>query len=232
MPVQPGDTLAHYRIVEQTALIPMVAFWSMLNVVVLFLVCMMCLQTPVRRGEERFDLDEEARLELPDGKTAPCQLADMSLSGARLTHALPAPERPAAGARIRIAIKGVGPVDATAVWINDEEAGIHFDLPQGPVRNRVIRKLFTNGLDSTAVSTHAWKATFGLIKRIWTLRAAPAADEAGAESEVEEEKLPKRTLLIPPAGYEDSMEKIAKLRRRAAAKAAREIGADPDLAAS
>ena len=39
--------------------LPIVAFWGAINIIVLFLVCMMSLhETPVRRGEERFSLDE------------------------------------------------------------------------------------------------------------------------------------------------------------------------------
>ena len=44
-----------WRIVSQAGLIPIVALWSGINIVVLLLVCMMSLQVPIRRAEERFD---------------------------------------------------------------------------------------------------------------------------------------------------------------------------------
>src|SRR6185437_10439508 len=47
-----------WRIIGQSGLLPIVAFWSAVNIVVLFLVCMMSLQAPVRRGEERFNLSK------------------------------------------------------------------------------------------------------------------------------------------------------------------------------
>ena len=52
------NALPEWRIIGQTGLLPIVAFWSAVNIVVLFLVCMMSLQAPVHRGEERFSLDE------------------------------------------------------------------------------------------------------------------------------------------------------------------------------
>ena len=52
------NALPEWRIIGQAGLLPIVAFWGAINIVVLFLVCMMSLQAPVRRGEERFSLDE------------------------------------------------------------------------------------------------------------------------------------------------------------------------------
>uniref|UniRef100_UPI0013DD06A8 glycosyltransferase family 2 protein n=1 Tax=Sandarakinorhabdus rubra TaxID=2672568 RepID=UPI0013DD06A8 len=46
------------RIVAQGALVPMVAFWCGINVVVLFLAAMLCFGRPALRAEERFALDE------------------------------------------------------------------------------------------------------------------------------------------------------------------------------
>ena len=52
------NALPEWRIIGQSGLLPIVAFWGAINIIVLFLVCMMSLQAPVRRGEERFRLDE------------------------------------------------------------------------------------------------------------------------------------------------------------------------------
>ena len=42
---------SEWRIIGQAGLLPIVACWAAINIVVLFLVCMMALQAPVRRGE-------------------------------------------------------------------------------------------------------------------------------------------------------------------------------------
>ena len=94
----------------------------------------------------------------------------------------------------------VGMIEANVVWIDDGAMGVQLVLPRGPKRDRLIRKLFTNGLDSTEVSTSTWQASLGLIKRIWTLRTEPNLSTGAAEVEPEEEKLPKRTLVMQPIG--------------------------------
>ena len=58
--------------------------WSAFNVIVLFLVCMMSLQAPRRRGEERFDLDEPVWIIGPGGAVSSGRIKDISLSGVRL----------------------------------------------------------------------------------------------------------------------------------------------------
>jgi cellulose synthase (UDP-forming) len=52
------NALPDWRIVAQGALVPMVAFWGALNVLVLFLAAMLCIGRPSPRGEERFAIDE------------------------------------------------------------------------------------------------------------------------------------------------------------------------------
>jgi cellulose synthase (UDP-forming) len=52
------NTSPEWHIVSQQSLLPMVAIWGAINVVVLFLVGMTSLQAPARRTEERFEVDE------------------------------------------------------------------------------------------------------------------------------------------------------------------------------
>jgi cellulose synthase (UDP-forming) len=73
-----------WRIVRQAALVPLVAFWCGINLIQLFLVCMMCLQLPVRRGEERFEIDEPMWLQDEHGARMLARTRDISLSGARI----------------------------------------------------------------------------------------------------------------------------------------------------
>ena len=65
-------------------MLPIVAFWDAINVVVLFLVCMMSLQAPVRRGEERFSLDEPIWIFAANGTLSTGRTKNLSLSGAAL----------------------------------------------------------------------------------------------------------------------------------------------------
>ena len=72
------NTLPDLRIVSHESLVPLVAFWGTVNIVVLFLVCMMCLQLPIRRGEERFNINESVML--VDREGTPCAGAIRDIS--------------------------------------------------------------------------------------------------------------------------------------------------------
>ena len=78
------NTIPEWRIVDSVQMLPVVAFWSAFNVIVLFLVCMMSLQAPRRRGEERFDLDEKIRIIDPSGTVSSGRIKDISLSGVHI----------------------------------------------------------------------------------------------------------------------------------------------------
>lgn len=159
----------------------------------------MCLQAPIRRGEERFDLSEPAWIQDEGGARMLAHTVDLSLSGAALMLDT-APAKPIAiGQHLRVYLDDVGTIGGQAVRVRGESIGIRFDLPPSQECDRLIRKLFTGGLDTTAVTTSVWAATLGLIKRIWSVNAKI---ERPAEAEialVKEEKLPARTLVLPPA---------------------------------
>jgi cellulose synthase (UDP-forming) len=76
---------SEWRIIGQAGLLPMVACWAAINIVVLFLVCMMSLQAPVRRGEERFKLDEPIWIFAANGALSTGRIKDISLTGAAIT---------------------------------------------------------------------------------------------------------------------------------------------------
>ncbi len=59
------NTFPEWRIIDDPDALPIVAFWSAINSIVLFLVCMLSLQAPLRRGEERLELDEPIWLVSP-----------------------------------------------------------------------------------------------------------------------------------------------------------------------
>jgi cellulose synthase (UDP-forming) len=76
---------SEWRIIGQAGLLPMVACWAAINIVVLFLVCMMSLQAPVRRGDERFKLDEPIWIFAANGALSTGRIKDISLTGAAIT---------------------------------------------------------------------------------------------------------------------------------------------------
>ncbi len=58
--------------------------WSLLNAMMLFLACALCVEPPKRRSDERFASTEKCRVRLEGGTEMVCRLRDISLSGACL----------------------------------------------------------------------------------------------------------------------------------------------------
>ena len=111
------NLIPEWRIVPDGALVLIVAGWSVYNILVLFVVCMLALQGRVRRGEERFGLKEPVWLIAKSGARSLGQLADISLSGARVR----APAFAAgAGDEINAFISEVGFVPARVVRVTEK----------------------------------------------------------------------------------------------------------------
>ena len=91
----------------------MVALWSSINMVVLFLVCMLSLQAPIRRGEERFELDEPVWIIGSAGTLSIGRIKDISLSGVAFVAERPIVSR--LGERLRVFLSEVGFVAGTVV---------------------------------------------------------------------------------------------------------------------
>jgi len=214
------NTLPDWRIVTQTSLLPMVAFWGSINVVVLFLIGMVSLQAPFRRAEERFELDEAVSVISAGGALSMGRVRDISLSGAGIVVDGGRALGVRAGEKLRVCVSEVGFIAATAVRVTDRFLGVHFDLPPSIERELLIRKLFTAGRDTANVTTSAWQATSAMLTSIWEARAelpqvigaAPSPPRA-----TEAEKLPARSLVIPPKPRQLALSDLVEARRAIAA---------------
>ena len=182
------------RIVAQGALVPMVAFWAGLNVVVLLLVAMLCLGRPVLRAEERFAFTEPVAVWRRHAREASIARGiDCSLSGIAL-----AGEGVAVGEAVRVRIRGVGSIDGRVARVAPGRIGIAFDGADSAARDRLITRLFTEGRSNQVAAVPVLAATRALLASIWhtdaSARPAPPAPPAAPE-----ERLDKRTRVIPPA---------------------------------
>jgi cellulose synthase (UDP-forming) len=214
------NTIPEWRIVETAHMLPVVAIWSAINIVVLFLVCMMSLQAPMRRGEERFELDEPIWIVGRNGSISGGRIQDISLSGVGLAgdgnQALAA----LAGERVRVFITEVGFVAGIVARQRGQFLGVQFDLPPSVERDLLIRKMFTGGLDTTAVVTSAWSATGAMLKSIWQMRTEmldAIEKRSGPAVASPIEKLPARSLVIPPQPQTFRLSDLVEDRRRIAA---------------
>jgi cellulose synthase (UDP-forming) len=210
------------RIVDQAALIPLVAFWGTVNIVVLFLVCMMCLQAPIRRGEERFDVNEAALVIDQDGMPSTVTIRDLSLSGAGLLLDEDRLRRFARGDVLGVMIAGVGTVGATVARIGGNFIGMQFDLPESIERDLLIRKIFTRGLNAHTAVAAVGSVTLGMLRRIWSARMEVRVPQQGAEvmtvapSSLPEEKLPAETSVLQPKPADRTLADLAAGRQLAA----------------
>ncbi len=211
------NTVPDWRIVTQTSLLPMVAFWSSVNIVVLFLICMLSLQAPVGRAEERFEIDEPVWIVGAAGTISTGQIKDISLSGVGI--AVDRPANANIGKSLRVFITEVGFVAGTAVRLNEKLLGIHFDLPPSVERDLLIRKLFTAGRDTTNVKVSAWSVTGALVKSIWGARTEMPTKiaEAATATPSGTDNLPQQSLVVLPRPQVGRLSDLVEARRALAA---------------
>jgi cellulose synthase (UDP-forming) len=187
------------RIIQQDALVSVVAGWGGYNMLLLFLVCMLSLQGEVRRGEERFEIAEPVWVLDGAGTSLRAgRLTDLSLSGAGV-----ATDTSFAGnadAPIRLFVSEVGILSGHVVRRLPGMMGVAFDSITGVERDLLIRKLFTAKKPEVVVPVSAWTVTRAMVTSIWSTPSAarPGDGSEGDGPAVAEKKLPAETLVVLP----------------------------------
>lgn len=207
------NALPDWRLVAQGALVPMVAFWGAINILVLMLVAMLCLGRPALRAEERFAVDEPVAVWRRDGTQEVVCWArglDLSLSGIGVAADGEA-ARLKPGEAVRVRLAGVGTLEGRVARRAAGLVGIVFTMPDGAVRDRLIVRLFASGATVAATRPPLWDATWAMLSRIWEADMRAGAQAMAAEQAAVEERLAAQSLALPPA----------RLRDRSAAPAAR-----------
>lgn len=188
---------ADHRIVAQDELLPMVGFWLLLNMLVMLLVAMMCLERPRVRGEERFEIEQPLSLLSDTGHLITSGRGDISLSGLGMEVAEPAALT--IGERVQIVLPEVGIVRGF-IRRTGRRIGVAFDFHSEDVRDRLIVWLFTNRIKVNAQRPSALAVAGAVIRRLWaadlTVHAFPAPVDDVAEPQI---KLSAATRLIEPS---------------------------------
>src|ERR1700733_2687517 len=206
-----------WRIIVQSGLLPIVACWAAINIVVLFLVCMMSLQAPVRRGEERFALDEPVSIFAASGALSTGRIKNISLSGAAVIADLDRALVSKVGENVRVFIAEVGFVAATVVRHAGQFLAVRFNLPPCIERDLLIRKLFTAGLDATTVNASAFSSFGAMLLSIWSAGGrSPKVELLAEPASLTSAKLPAQSLVVPPHRQLQALEKLAAERSIAA----------------
>ena len=213
------NSFPELRIVDTVEVLPIVAVWSLVNVVTLFLVCMTSLQAPVRRGEERFELDAPIWILGRGRPIARAQIRDISLSGVGVAQdAAAAPYE--IGDAVSVFITEVGFIAGNVVRQHADSLALKFDLPPSVERDLLIRKLLTDGNDTKQVTSSSLAASGAMLTSIWSMRTemqeqGAATPEAAAAAPVE--KLPALSLVIPPKANRQPLSELSESRRALAA---------------
>jgi PilZ domain-containing protein len=193
------NVLPEWRIISESALIPVVAIWAAYNIVVLFLVCMLSLQGAGKRVEERFSSDEPVWIIGPSDARSMGRLKDLSLSGAGLFNKQDESTVSHVGETLKVFVPEVGLIAGHIVRQDKNFFGIRFALAPGVERDLLIRKLFTSGRVATTVSATAWSATTAILKSVWSTPSATHEIEAeGASPLGDSPKLVAQSMVVLP----------------------------------
>ena len=193
------NSVPELRIINETSLLPVMAAWGVFNVTVLFLVCMMSLQAPARRAEERFALDEPIGIFGSDGTVSTGQIRDISLSGAAIAVDEDRPLVTQVGEYARVFIKEVGFVPGQIVRRSDRFIAVQFDLPRSLERDLLIGKLFTLGLNTAASIGPTPAATVAILGSIVSVRTNNEQIETHEAPSPAVEKLSPESLVVRPS---------------------------------
>jgi cellulose synthase (UDP-forming) len=188
---------ADYRIVSQVGLLPMVTFWTILNMFMLMLVAMMCLEKPRVRGEERFAIRQGVTLLGAQGQMIQSDKGDISISGLGLELAEATDMQ--VGDRVEIILPDVGMLRGF-VRRSGRRIGVEFDFHSEELRDRLIVSLFTQEIRINALRPSALAVAVAVAKRLWLadLRLFDVPSRAADPSPVQE-KLSAATRVIAPA---------------------------------
>jgi len=219
------NAMPEWKIAEGPVL-PIVAFWAVNNVIVFFITCMIVLQAPACRDEERFEFGEPISMFSAAGALSTGRVRDMSLSGVAIEPDFERQFTLQTDERIRLFISEVGFVPGIVVRQTGAFLAVKFELGDTVERDLLIRKLFTSGFDATAVNVSMWSATMAMLRSIWTTRAelpaevlaaAPDPLPAATGPATQTEKLPPESLVVPPRLPQEKITDLAPRRRSIAA---------------
>jgi cellulose synthase (UDP-forming) len=211
------NILPEWRIISESALIPVVAIWAVYNIVVLFLVCMLSLQGSGKRIEERFASDEPVWIIGPGDARRMGRLKDISLSGAGLLNKQDESAVSRVGQGLKVFVTEVGLIPGHIVRKDKKFVGVRFALEPGIERDLLIRKLFTSGFVATTVTASAWSATTAILKSVWSAPSATHEVESASTLRTKDivvpAKLAAQSLVVLPRAALNDWTDLAIQRR-------------------
>jgi cellulose synthase (UDP-forming) len=133
--------------------------WALVNMALLAVAALIALESPRPRKEERFPLDEPASYRR-EGVECPCRVIDVSVSGALLADAGPAP----VGAPLELSLPGVGDLPARVVRVTGGGLGVCFEGLPDPCRDALIRYIYSSGRSNAVQDVRVGEVMRGLLR--------------------------------------------------------------------
>ncbi|MGK7871223.1 glycosyltransferase family 2 protein [Falsiroseomonas sp. E2-1-a20] len=136
-------------------------FWSLYNCLVLFIACMICVEQPRFRAEERFIADEQVTLIDSAGICWPAQMRDISIVGAQLEMAATPPL-----AERLLLLRGAGLPDIPVTVRRSGPGVVNLAFePSSFEREAIIRKIFSGAYIAPVTRTPPFALIRSLARR-------------------------------------------------------------------
>ncbi|OOY49922.1 glycosyltransferase family 2 protein [Solemya velum gill symbiont] len=146
-------------IIEYTDFFPYALFWSTFNIIFLFMCILLAVDTPRKRKEERFRVNEITKFE---GFTV--VVSDVSVGGCRVIHSQKR-RIIETGEMSEISIPGISePFQVEVKNSSDHSVMLKFVDTPIPLREQLITKLFTGHYDNSIYETGNWS---GIFWKLW-----------------------------------------------------------------
>ena len=138
-------------------------FWTIYNSTMLLVACLMCIELPRFRSEERFPLDEASVL-VTNGVRQDVRLTDISIGGARMRFSGAVALRP--GQQVALEVPGAGLVTAEITRAGADICTVRFadDLPS---RTALIRTVFSGKFGTQISALRPGSLVMVLLRRAW-----------------------------------------------------------------
>jgi cellulose synthase (UDP-forming) len=132
--------------------------WSLVNIAIIGLAVLLCIDLPRRRRHDRFTVGERVPAVTPDGIVL-MTIDDISVSGARLRYMGPSHER------LEFTWRGAGPLRARRVMKFASGGAYEFDHDAATERALTV-EIYTGGLQSTAVEAQTGSVFRAILARL------------------------------------------------------------------
>jgi cellulose synthase (UDP-forming) len=138
-------------------------FWSLFNIAVLTVACLICIELPRPKDHQRFATTETATLLLDTGERLPCTLRDISLGGARVALAS-ADIEPGTRGFLEFEDDLLAPIQT--LQLLPDGLAVKF-IKSEVTRRKLIVKLFTGGYDNEVREVNLTRVLANITERMF-----------------------------------------------------------------